>query len=189
MCTGRKVQPPSFHGARVSIPCKRESTCAHGRRNKRSKSWTGRFHSLQTGKHMCTMADRFSLSFFWSFHSLQTGKHMCTKICKGICLKTLISVSIPCKRESTCALTYEAFIGTEKVGFHSLQTGKHMCTGKNERNEDVFLGGGVSIPCKRESTCAQANETELKKLEEEFPFPANGKAHVHALLIVYCVGS
>ena len=41
-------------GEDVSIPCKRESTCALCRRETRGTAVGKSFHSLQTGKHMCT---------------------------------------------------------------------------------------------------------------------------------------
>ena len=59
-------------------------------------------------------------------------------------------VSIPCKRESTCA-HYQKVMLIGRQSFHSLQTGKHMCTVAPKPKE---VAKTVSIPCKRESTCA-----------------------------------
>ena len=63
-----------------------------------------------------------------------------------------VLVSIPFKRESTCALKHIDLEATFVYGFNSLQTGKHMCT-------DVWNG--------------------FFPLSKEFQFPSNGKAHVH----------
>ncbi len=112
------------------------------------------FNSLQTGKHMCTASDPMvGERASRCFNSLQTGKHMCTKtLKKGLEAK---EVSIPFKRESTCARNYKLHnaYGFKEVKFqfpsngkahvhtlraygvyrqvycfNSLQTGKHMCT-------------------------------------------------------------
>ena len=138
----------------VSIPCKRESTCALTHSRKQSPPASRCFHSLQTGKHMCTY--------------LRSAKEYARPI-----------VSIPCKRESTCArhrndcrdrsrkqfpfpangkahvheCTFNLISYVEVEGFHSLQTGKHMCTA--------------------------ITPTDVARLRLMFPFPANGKAHVH----------
>ena len=71
----------------VSIPFKRESTCALTLFNFSTllTKLSNGFNSLQTGKHMCTSAERWS-NATWTptvaslpgFNSLQTGKHMCT---------------------------------------------------------------------------------------------------------------
>ena len=87
------------------------------------------FHSLQTGKHMCTDSKLTKIKHGICFHSLQTGKHMCTEPSRH-CLPRpeYRKVSIPFKRESTCA---------PKKCLWRLST-----------------GSGVSIPFKRDSTCA-----------------------------------
>ena len=92
-----------FH-RHVSIPCKRESTCARIMDLAVVNTPPVGFHSLQTGKHMCTTeTDTETETHPDRFHSLQTGKHMCTKT-KLISGKFAEEqVSIPCKRESTCA--------------------------------------------------------------------------------------
>ena len=93
-----------------------------------------RFHSLQTGKHMCTLRKMGKEVVWRSFHSLQTGKHMCTNTDRP--KHGVLFVSIPCKRESTCALFTGEQIGPKRQ---------------------------VSIPCKRESTCAQIIKIKEKK--------------------------
>ena len=114
--------------SKVSIPFKRESTCAHYRRIRNPVAVFG-FHSLQTGKHMCTKYR----------HKEETW---------------IQTVSIPFKRESTCARIYPS------------------C---NWDLQEV-----VSIPFKRESTCAH-KELSKEQLSVLFPFPSNGKAHVHKI--------
>ena len=111
---------------KVSIPCKRESTCALG--------VSGNHHRVHTfpfpanGKAHVHEAERAALNAeYSSFHSLQTGKHMCTDARGGNC-------------------------EDDGQRFHSLQTGKHMCTARAWHFLPVF--NLVSIPCKRESTCA-----------------------------------
>ena len=49
-------------------------------------------------------------------------------------------------------------IQVQKTGFHSLQTGKHMCT--PSPFDRVHNPLTVSIPCKRESTCARRKRLE-----------------------------
>ena len=54
-----------------------------------------------------------------------------------------------------------------------------MCTFA-EREDQLYAGRWVSIPFKRESTCALCAIKNTEELDEEtFPFPSNGKAHVH----------
>ena len=62
-------------------------------------------------------------------------------------------VSIPFKRESTCAQS-------------------------NVKGHSVYRGRQVSIPFKRESTCALSCDYPGCK-KKKFQFPSNGKAHVH----------
>ena len=62
------------------------------------------------------------------FNSLQTGKHMCTKLDRINEYGEIITVSIPFKRESTCAPSHSKLVTGDLVT--------------------------VSIPFKRESTCA-----------------------------------
>ena len=78
----------------LSIPFKRESTCARRKDFKfqfpsngkahvhsiidRNISAAASFNSLQTGKHMCTFRSSHIRSGTHRFNSLQTGKHMCT---------------------------------------------------------------------------------------------------------------
>ena len=68
--------------------------------------------------------------------------------------------------------------------FNSLQTGKHMCTKKMAVVKDPYglHGSGVSIPFKRESTCAHGDQGEYVNHQNDtsFQFPSNGKAHVHS---------
>ena len=164
--------------AEVSIPFKRESTCALEGRPIEVNIWCQGFNSLQTGKHMCTSMeylnhkkheDRFNSlqtgkhmctvnvqrkqsGAASSFNSLQTGKHMCTKKVEFNVGYNL--VSIPFKRESTCARDLATEFRNDKVRFNSLQTGKHMCT-------------------------RPSNGVTLEQLMKMFQFPSNGKAHVH----------
>ena len=156
--------------------------CTTPTRKRLKRREISRFHSLQTGKHMCT---------FHSHADLGPRSSPCF-------------VSIPFKRESTCALELaeDAEIKSGALGFHSLQTGKHMCTNQRRNNVIVSRPGfhslqtgkhmcthrrigqrhvseNVSIPFKRESTCARTWLRE-RILRFKFPFPSNGKAHVHS---------
>ena len=138
-----------------------------------------RFNSLQTGKHMCTSPN--ILAPVWTrklFQFPSNGKahvHAPTSrveaeeeevvvsipfkrestCAQGIGMLFLFGmlVSIPFKRESTCAQSSSAMAETLYLSFNSLQTGKHMCT--------PFY--------------------YLQDFQERilFQFPSNGKAHVH----------
>ena len=139
------------------------------------------------------------------FNSLQTGKHMCTRPTHSHCTVSRHDVSIPFKRESTCALRGQrntnqnldavlfqfpsngkAHVHEQRLvdtllmfGFNSLQTGKHMCTITRRKTVNHLLIR-VSIPFKRESTCARGEQYTFRR-PKPFQFPSNGKAHVHAL--------
>ena len=78
---------------------------------------------------------------------------MCTTGCQQK-KRLLKAVSIPCKRESTCAPG-----------------------GVDDMRRSGCIA--VSIPCKRESTCARMPPNFSSRTSTKFPFPANGKAHVH----------
>ena len=136
----------------VSIPFKRESTCAR-QWNFCGRGAQRRFHSLQTGKHMCTiLRSIFSLSFF-------------------------TCVSIPFKRESTCALNQFPSVAPAGSSFHSLQTGKHMCT-ELQDGDTVEWYGFHSLQTGKHMCTAFGSKPRLL-LNPLFPFPSNGKAHVH----------
>ena len=92
------------------------------------------------------------------------------------------TVSIPFKRESTCAHgSVLSDISAVAKSFNSLQTGKHMCT-KMLQSPEHFRRSSVSIPFKRESTCARPFEELRSYRSQRFQFPSNGKAHVHKML-------
>ena len=113
-------------------------------------------------------------------------------------------VSIPFKRESTCALYRGNNLYVQPCSFNSLQTGKHMCTENDALGKNLIIE--VSIPFKRESTCARNPVGNNRRWHREevsipfkrestcapshsecifdvamivFQFPSNGKAHVH----------
>ena len=138
----------------VSIPFKRESTCAQIPSNFFFNDFFIRFHSLQTGKHMCTVVCNGTggtpslVSIPFKRESTCARKGCLIPMCQ------LKSVSIPFKRESTCAQIKQPLIWLIPLlsSFHSLQTGKHMGT---HTHGTADFGDGVSIPFKRESTCAR----------------------------------
>ena len=151
MCTGISRRSSGY--SEVSIPFKRESTCApvidtttalglflfpfpsNGKAHVHSGIFFALlilvfcFHSLQTGKHMCTKEKPVETPGEEGFHSLQTGKHMCTKVMKTQFSSSLILFPFPSN-------------GKAHVHAKSIYT-------------ELLEDGRVSIPFKRESTCAQ----------------------------------
>ena len=90
-----------------------------------------------------------------------------------------IIVSIPFKRESTCAqegLNLENDVWGYRFQFPS--------NGKAHVHipDDVVKHPNkrVSIPFKRESTCARGRNQAGDVEGRRFQFPSNGKAHVHS---------
>ena len=83
-------------------------------------------------------------------------------------IKTLLSVSIPFKRES---VSRESSISSELNNcFNSLQTGKRIYSDETANK--------VSIPFKRESVSQVCAKFELTVWILEFQFPSNGKAYL-----------
>ena len=88
---------------RVSIPFKRESTCAPNNDDNVVTTTTRSFYSLQTGKHMCTAIDGFRRDKAQIVSIPFKRESTCARLAISI-FASIIIVSIPFKRESTCAL-------------------------------------------------------------------------------------
>ena len=178
MCT---VDPclPGQPQSRVSIPFKRESTCAQRVEKFRLKTLQS-FNSLQTGKHMCTAIGQGFEKLLEAFQFPSNGKAHVHEVeeaaeeeeeevsipfkRESTCARKLrrtpcfaACVSIPFKRESTCARRQMKRPPSQVSCFNSLQTGKHMCT--KQKNLTTLTTKKVSIPFKRESTCAHESRT------------------------------
>ena len=112
----------------VSIPFKRESTCAHGSVLSDISAVAKSFNSLQTGKHMCTVLYPHSgIGYPVAFPFPSNGKAHVHYSTQTRSWKDFSKFQFPSNGK---AHVHENFKEQtlEKNSFNSLQTGKHMCT-------------------------------------------------------------
>ena len=162
------------------------------------------FHSLQTGKHIWTLAPGDGMVYH-KFVSIPFKRESIYEhIFKWISKNLWWWVSIPFKRESIYERGEKGDCDSRSDSFPFPSNGKaymNLARAAQERNrwkvsipfkrESISelselpqarsrWPGGVSIPFKRENISERIMDLYLLSAEDLFPFPSNGKAYLNA---------
>ena len=158
----------------VSIPFKREGLSQLIRPNLTVLNAMSRFNSLQTGKALQTLRMPFViLATSISFNSLQTGKAFQTRG-RHIRYGSVLSVSIPFKRERLSKQVRRSFERQGLSGFNSLQTGWSFRTCPHGQKRSVTFYSFDSLQTGTAFRTLRHNQRTDWILDVSIPFKREG---------------